>query len=146
MLVLVVDDERSLCQLVADTIEEHCEVLMAYNGKQALNLLNKHSPDLIITDIMMPGMSGIELLQAIKAEVERAKDDVPIILMSAVPPPRLETLKADAFIAKPFDIDEVEQTVLKLLKKQPRRKQRAHKILSPFEDEAEQFAIEDISA
>lgn len=144
--MLIVDDERSLCQLVADTIEEHCEVLMAHNGKQALNLFHQHRPDLVVTDIMMPEMSGIELLQAIKTELEQANDNVPVILMSAVPPTRLEALKADAFIAKPFDIYEVEQTVLKLLSNRSKREQRLNDILSPFENDTTNTGTEDISA
>jgi DNA-binding response OmpR family regulator len=65
--ILVVDDETSLVKLCQIVLENAgFEVRGAYNGKQALNLLNDEMPDLILLDVMMPGMNGIELCRTIR--------------------------------------------------------------------------------
>jgi two-component system alkaline phosphatase synthesis response regulator PhoP len=65
--ILVVDDETSLVQLCQIVLENAgFEVRGAYNGKQALNLLKDEMPDLILLDVMMPGMNGIELCREIR--------------------------------------------------------------------------------
>jgi two-component system alkaline phosphatase synthesis response regulator PhoP len=65
--ILVVDDESSLVQLCQIVLENAgFEVRGAYSGKQALNLLKDEMPDLILLDVMMPGMNGIELCREIR--------------------------------------------------------------------------------
>jgi DNA-binding response OmpR family regulator len=67
--ILVVDDESSLVQLCQIVLENAgFEVRGAYSGKQALNLLNDEMPDLILLDVMMPGMNGIELCREIRSK------------------------------------------------------------------------------
>ncbi len=83
MLILVVDDEESLCELLAEVLGERHEVIVAYNGREAMEKTLTSRPDLIISDIMMPQMSGIELLDAVRANPEVSH--TPVILLSAVP-------------------------------------------------------------
>jgi DNA-binding response OmpR family regulator len=65
--ILVVDDESSLVQLCQIVLESAgFEVRGAYNGKQALTMLNDDMPDLILLDVMMPGMTGIEVCREIR--------------------------------------------------------------------------------
>jgi DNA-binding response OmpR family regulator len=69
--ILVVDDESSLVKLCQIVLENAgFEVRGAYSGKQALNLLNDEMPDLILLDVMMPGMNGIELCREIRNNQE----------------------------------------------------------------------------
>lgn len=72
--ILVVDDETSLvdlCQIVLENAG--FEVRGAYNGKQALNLLKSEMPDLILLDVMMPGMNGIELCREIREKLQEKR-------------------------------------------------------------------------
>jgi CheY-like chemotaxis protein len=106
-LVLVVDDEDVLADMIAALVEDlgH-EARVASNGREALRSLavTTQSPALIISDIMMPQMSGLELLRALRAD-DRYQS-VPIILMSAAARPS-DTHEADLFIPKPFDINKL---------------------------------------
>lgn len=108
MLVLVVDDEESLCELLAEILAERYEVIKAFNGREAFELARQRQPDLIISDIMMPQMSGIELLHALRADP--ATEKTPVILLSAASPQSMAE-QAEAFIRKPFEIDVLEKVV-----------------------------------
>ena len=77
--VLIVDDEASLVQLCKFVLEmAGFEVRGAYNGRQALHLVAEEIPDLIVLDVMMPGMNGIEVCRRIREEYP---SDAPYILM-----------------------------------------------------------------
>jgi len=109
--VLVVDDEVPLVELLSEIAQEagH-QVLRAYNGQDGLALAQREHPDLVITDIMMPLMTGYGLLRALRADP--ALRDTPVVLISAVggpPPPR--TPPADFYPAKPFDVHELEALI-----------------------------------
>ena len=113
--VLVVDDEDVLLEMVAIVIEDlgH-EPLLASDGHEALSLLNaeKRLPALMISDVMMPHMNGIDLVQAIRREARF--QHMPIILMSAANQPAAYAL-ADKFIHKPFELDDLEQLIENLI-------------------------------
>lgn len=106
-LVLVVDDEEVLLEMIAVLVEElgH-ESVIASSGCEALTLLHHQTamPNLVITDIMMPAMSGLELAQHIRDDERLAT--VPIILISAGGKPP-STHPADHFLPKPFSIEQM---------------------------------------
>ncbi|MHB1304667.1 MAG: response regulator [Acidiphilium sp.] len=80
-LIVVVDDEFLIANLLAEVLrDEGHEVVTASHGRAALQLIRDRRPALVITDFMMPLMTGLELAQAISTDVEIA--DVPIILIS----------------------------------------------------------------
>ncbi|HEY4173823.1 MAG TPA: response regulator [Rhodopila sp.] len=80
-LILVVDDEHLLAMLLADTLaDEGHEVVMASNGRAALERVRERRPALAITDFMMPVMTGLEFAEAVRADAEIA--DIPIILLT----------------------------------------------------------------
>ncbi|MEI6044505.1 MAG: response regulator [Chloroflexota bacterium] len=108
MLILVVDDEISLCELMADILAEQFTIIMAYNGKEALALAQAHKPDLIISDVMMPHMSGVELLRALRTDP--VINHIPMVLLSAGNSGQA-VMEANAFIQKPFEIEVLEKTV-----------------------------------
>ncbi len=110
--ILIVDDEEFIVDLLATLLEdEHYRVLRAYDGEQALVVAQHERPELIITDIMMPRMSGTELAAYLRRQEE--SDQTPIILMSAVHSPI--TVPNTIYLPKPFDIDHVLELVTLLL-------------------------------
>lgn len=111
MLVLVVDDEESLCELLAEVLAGDYEVIKAYNGKTAYELAKAKKPDVIISDVMMPHMSGVELLKALRSDP--ATEHIPVILLSAAPL-KAKVAEASAFLTKPFEIEVLEKVVAKV--------------------------------
>jgi DNA-binding response OmpR family regulator len=100
--ILVVDDEKRLVSVVEAYLEqEGYRVVKAYNGREALHVAREEKPDLIILDVMMPEMDGLEFMQH-----HRKENDTPIILLTA----KVESddrvigleLGADDYVTKPF--------------------------------------------
>lgn len=117
--ILIVDDEQSYRQLLSLVFEEQGNsIRTAMNGRQALELLQAEPSDVIISDVKMPDMDGIEMLRAVRETLP----DVGVILMTAFA--SVETareafkLGADDFIQKPFDVEELKLIVRKTLEKQ----------------------------
>jgi DNA-binding response OmpR family regulator len=109
--ILIADDEEFIVDLLATLLEdEHYRVLRAYDGEQALHAARRENPQLIITDIMMPRMSGTELAAHLRTQEQT---DVPIILMSAVRSPI--AIPNTIYLPKPFDIEHVLELVALLL-------------------------------
>lgn len=101
--ILVVDDEEPVVDLLTDMLEDEGHtVLFAYNGRVALEMIEHQAPDLVISDVMMPFVDGIQLCKRLREEHDPRS--LPIILMSAALPPDLSTCGANAFLGKPFDI------------------------------------------
>ena len=114
--ILVVDDEKPVRQfLVAAFEQEGHQVLEAYHGRHALNLLasGQLHPDLVLSDIMMPIVGGLELCRILKADPATA--DIPVVLMSAAHSRASAMSRADALIAKPFDLDALDALIERLL-------------------------------
>lgn len=102
MTILIVDDEPRIRDLVCMNLElEHYSVIEASDGREALERLRKHLPDLVILDVMMPEMDGFETLRAI-----REVSTVPVIMLtvrqSEQDKIRGLDLGADDYMAKPF--------------------------------------------
>jgi signal transduction histidine kinase len=104
--ILIVEDSPTQAQLLRDLLEDHgYKTIMASCGKEALDILRLHRPDLIFTDVVMPVMDGYELTGAIKAD-ENLKD-IPVVLLTSLSDPQ-EIVKAlnaglDFFLTKPYD-------------------------------------------
>lgn len=108
--ILVVDDEAPVVDLLTDVLEDEGHtVISAYNGRSALEIVRQRLPDLVISDIMMPYVDGLQLCQILRAAHDTAT--LPIILMSAARPPNLATCGANAFLGKPFDIARIDALV-----------------------------------
>jgi len=114
--ILIVDDESGIRELLSDLlIFLGYQPFIAADGREALELIARNEPDLIITDINMPKMDGIELLRRVKKQ--NAK--LPVLLISGYkmgndPLEAVESM-ADGFLAKPFDIDQIKNLISKLL-------------------------------
>ena len=114
--LLVADDEKNLRALYQlDLEEEGYEVETAANAAEVLERMEQKDYDVIVLDIQMPGMSGIDLLQKIMARDKRQ----PVILNTAFPSHRdnFMTWPADAYIVKSSDTTELKQAIQKVLVK-----------------------------
>ncbi|MBJ6765811.1 response regulator [Myxococcaceae bacterium JPH2] len=115
-LVLVADDEPAVLEVLSQVVEDlgH-DVVQARDGEEALGLARARSPHLVVTDHVMPRMSGVELCRRMKAEP--VLHHVPVILLSGV----LSTGTPDAwaFLNKPFEITDFEALVRQSLEAEP---------------------------
>lgn len=101
-ICLIVDDEPAILRLVSIVLQDlGCETVAAPNAEAALEVLRDVSPDLMISDVRLPGADGVELTRTVKANDNFSS--MPVLLMSAYGEPRGHA--GDDFIAKPFDID-----------------------------------------
>lgn len=108
--VLIVDDEEPIRDLLAIMlIEAGYRVLRAADGGEALVLATSERPDLILSDVMMPVLSGVELSRRLRLNPELR--DIPIILMSAGGARVIDVDHIAAFVNKPFDLDAIESLV-----------------------------------
>ncbi len=117
--ILVVDDETSMRQLLEITLrKDGHRVVMAESGKSAVEAFSKAPYDLVISDIKMPDMSGVEVLRAVK----QSSPETPVIMITAYSSAEtaVEALRLGAYdyIAKPFKIDELKVTIKNALEKQ----------------------------
>lgn len=113
-IVLIVEDEEPIAQALAFIVEDAgFTSQIAIHGKRALDLIRAHRPDLIITDMMMPKMSGKELIAALRAEPDL--QTLPIVLMSAAGKRYMDGSGADALLGKPFEIYEIEDILQRFL-------------------------------
>jgi DNA-binding response OmpR family regulator len=122
--VLIVDDEFGLAEILRDMLAEHgYDVMLAINGRLALDILDERQIDLVITDMMMPVMDGVELAAAIKnSDVHRS---IPIVLMTSLPsanPPGNDLY--DAVLRKPFTPELLLTTMRACLARRPAAKGR----------------------
>lgn len=140
--ILVIDDESSIRELLKDFLtSKSFEVVTASDGESGLALLKSDKFDLLLLDLMMPGLSGLDILREINAE----KIDIPSIMITAYAsvPTAVEAIKLGAFdyITKPFVLDDVYMAIKRALdvsklqeenyrlKKELKKKFSTHKII-----------------
>lgn len=113
--VLVVEDEWAIADWLHAVLGEHgYRVLVANNGRRALDLLREHKPDVLVTDFMMPVMDAPALLAAMRRD---GIADVPVVVMSSLPEATVsERLTGHrAFVRKPFRESELLETIERVL-------------------------------
>ncbi|HEY0009978.1 MAG TPA: response regulator transcription factor [Tepidisphaeraceae bacterium] len=105
--ILLVDDEKDLVEMMSFNLKRHgYEIITAYNGVDALSFAEKEVPDLIVLDVMMPGLDGTTVVRRLKADPKLAR--IPVVMLTA----KSEetdvvvglTLGADDYITKPFSM------------------------------------------
>jgi DNA-binding response OmpR family regulator len=120
-LVLVADDEPQMLELVARHLktlnDPRLEVLEASDGEQAWRLAQEHLPDLVVLDVMMPGMSGWEVCRKIRENVALAHTGV--VMLTGIGESLNEMTSplygADAYLDKPFEFDDLDRKVRETL-------------------------------
>jgi two-component system, cell cycle response regulator DivK len=109
---LIVEDDPWSRSLMAELlVEERYEVLQANSGEAGLKLAAEHRPDVILLDLGLPTMSGLEVLRELKAE-DRTRD-IPVVVVSAytVHMGESDTDQAEALVQKPFEVASLLRTV-----------------------------------
>ncbi len=129
MKVLVVEDEPLMLMAIEAKLKnEGFEVIGAPDGREALKILENYVPDIIITDILMPYTSGLELISIVKSNENKK---IPIIVLSGLGQENtvMEAFKlgADDFLTKPFNPTELAVRVKRLLKMATASTKRAYK-------------------
>ena len=113
--ILVVDDDDSTVELLAQLLElEGYAVLTASNGKEALESASRTVPGLIVTDQVMPIMTGAELFRALKSSPRLRQ--VPVILITSAPPAAARDLHWAELIRKPLDLETLLRSVHRVLR------------------------------
>lgn len=137
--ILVADDEKDIVELVAYNLEqEGFSVTKAFNGRSALEIIKSQRPDLVILDLMMPEIPGMEVCRMIHNNKETA--DIPVIMLTA----KAEQLDkilglemgADDYITKPFHVRELIARVKSVLRRAERK---------PDDDQSELFTFAGLS-
>lgn len=118
-LILVVDDEETVRLLLRDTLElDAYDVVEAADGPAALEAFDDARPDGIILDVMMPGMSGIDVLREIRTR--STGGEVPVILLTALGDDKTTwdgwSAGASCYLTKPFDPDNLLSWVERMLR------------------------------
>lgn len=123
--ILLLDDNEEILDFLSEDLGIKYTVLTATNALAALDILQQQVVNLIVSDVMMPGMDGFELCQVIKSNLELAH--IPIVLLTSKNSiqSKIEGLGqgADAYIEKPFDCDYLEAQIDSLLKNRAKIKQ-----------------------
>lgn len=117
--ILVVEDTPSEMELMRHYLQESgCLVISAITAQEALDKAIKQSPDVIVTDVVMPGMSGFELCRSLKKQPET--QNVPIVICTSKNQEidRLWGMKqgADAYLTKPFTREQLVQSVMAVMR------------------------------
>lgn len=112
--ILLAEDEPALLELFSEVLRGMgFECVTASDGATAIALAQEHRPHVVVTDYMMPERSGAEVMRAVQAHP--ATEHVPVILMSAGRPPRIEQQRAWRFLPKPIDVTTFEGAVREAL-------------------------------
>jgi DNA-binding NtrC family response regulator len=114
--ILITDDDKQICAILSDLLKkEKFGTLVAYDGEAALGLVRSESPDLMLVDLMLPGMDGMEVLR----QVKELDPELPVVFITAHADARgaVKAIKAGAhdYLSKPFDNHEVIRVVHRAL-------------------------------
>ena len=131
--LLIVEDNPAFRQFLRTELSEHFRVLTATNGLEGLNLAIEKQPDVVVTDLMMPEMSGTRLCYEIKNDIRVSH--IPVIMLTAKTSDesQLEGFQAgaDAYITKPFNMELLLLRIHNLLEQQQQRKNRFKQEILP---------------
>jgi ligand-binding sensor domain-containing protein/signal transduction histidine kinase/DNA-binding response OmpR family regulator len=127
--ILVVDDNEELRKFLKESLSPHYHITEAINGHSGLGIAREEFPDLIISDVMMPGMDGIEFCRLIKEDIETSH--IPFLMLTAKDAleSRLEGVEsgADFYFAKPLSIQLLTLTIRNILNQRQKLKERYFK-------------------
>ena len=107
--ILVVDDHPKIVRLLEVALKPEHEVLTAYNGDDALKIVNEEHPDMMILDVVMPGVDGYRVLHRVKSNP--ATEDIAVIMLTVKDQPDDVlvglTVGADYYVPKPFNANDI---------------------------------------
>lgn len=141
--VLVIDDNHDIRDFLVNKLSLHFEVTTAQDGDTGFELATNSDPDLIICDVMMPGMNGFDLTRKLKEDFGTCH--IPIILLTAYVPDEInsETIEAgaDAYISKPFSMKHLLLQINKLIEK----REQLHRHYAQIENTESNITTDEVS-
>jgi CheY-like chemotaxis protein len=113
--VLICDDEPPLRELIRISLDGPYRFVEAHDGEQSLEVARRERPDVVILDMMMPRLNGLEVLEELRSEEDLAS--IPIIVLTAQPATREDALRAgaDVVMVKPFEPEQIATAVEEVL-------------------------------
>jgi len=127
--ILVVEDDKGLGKLLAEEIHDHgLEALWASSAEEGLDIMQGWPPDLVVSDLRLPGMDGLKYLERVRESYQGTQPDFLIITAFGTISKAVEALKAGAedFLTKPLDLDHFVLTVERILRNRALRKEVMH--------------------
>lgn len=117
--VLVVDDDEEVAKAIKATLKRDYQVTVAYSGIQAIKHARRHAPNLIVLDVVMPGMDGLETCRELRNDPALA--EIPILFLTALarPEDRIAGFRAgaDDYLTKPFNLEELQLRIKAILRR-----------------------------
>lgn len=112
--IIIVDDEKDIRSLIEKILgEDSYDILQAKDGQELFDLLEKNQPDLILLDVMMPGVNGYEICHLLKRNSDTAA--IPVVMLTVLSGPQDASkgmaMGASAYLTKPFDPDDLGQEI-----------------------------------
>lgn len=145
--LLVVEDNSDLQEFIRYSFNNQYTVSTANNGKEAWNFVQKSAPDLIISDVMMPEMDGLQFCKLLKSTFETSH--IPIILLTSLSEKtgELEGLRlgADDYITKPFDVSLLKQRIESIIKNREIIKKRSLRLIGKGNNSEQPILLNDLN-
>lgn len=117
--ILVVDDDPEVARSIEASLRKHYKVFVVYSGVEAIKEARRHPPDLIVLDVLMPDMDGLETCRQLR--IDPAMADIPILFLTALgrPEDRVAGLRAgaDDYLTKPFNLEELQLRIKAILRR-----------------------------
>jgi len=115
--LLIVDDNKQICELLSEELSDTYNVVSAYDGEQALRLLYSNNIDIVVTDIAMPVMDGIQLCKSIKEDINISHTPVIMLTAKITDGEKIKglTAGADEYLCKPVNIDMLRLRIEKIM-------------------------------
>ena len=141
--ILIVDDNHEFRQFLASELTDLYHVHQASDGKEALQVVQEQDIDLVVSDVMMPGMDGLELCRNIKQDINTSHIMVILLTARSAEDAKLEGFRsgADEYLSKPFNMEMLQLRINHLLEL---RKMRSQDFLKSEEMKVEEVAINEI--
>jgi CheY-like chemotaxis protein len=135
--VLIVEDNNDLQNFLKHSLQSMYDIYVANDGVEAWNTIQKKSPDLIISDVMMPNRDGFELCKLVKSTFETSH--IPLILLTALSDKTKQLeglgLGADDYITKPFDVSLLRQRIITIVSNREIIREKALKLIRQNDNE-----------
>lgn len=148
LTIMIIDDDPSMLWFVTEIFVGKYNVVPFGNAEEAIERLKIKQPDLIISDVMMPGLDGMSFAKKVKSD--KLLKHIPLILLSALNNMDEQTkgieAGAEAYVTKPFNVEYLEKMVTRLIQRKEELKEYYHSVYSAFElDEGRLLHKEDRS-
>jgi signal transduction histidine kinase/DNA-binding response OmpR family regulator/streptogramin lyase len=144
-IVLIVEDNADLRKYISGNLSGRYQILEAENGREGLDKAIENIPDLVISDLMMPEMDGVEMCERLKKDTRTSH--IPLVMLTAKADreSKLESLEtgADDYIIKPFDAEELQVRVKNLIEQRKRLREKFSKLFLGQETGAEPESFRD---